>query len=112
LHQWNEELNQFVEERTTKLQLANQQLEATTKQLIMREKLAAIGEITAAVAHEINNPITAKQGSLEVIRDLMGSKAEAAKTGIIGEQLRRISEIVTRQLQFAKPQEYGGYSEQ
>jgi len=114
LRRWNEELNQRVDERTNKLQLANQQLEATTKQLIMSEKLAAIGEITAGVAHEINNPIAVMQGNLEVIRDLMGSKAEAAKTEfrLIDEQLHRISEIVTKLLQFAKPQEYAGYAEQ
>lgn len=114
LRQWNEELNQRVEERALKLQQATRQLETTTKQLIMSEKLATIGEITAGVAHEINNPIAVMQGNLEVIRDLMGSKAEAAKTEfrLIDEQLHRISEIVTRLLQFAKPQEYAGYSEQ
>lgn len=114
LRRWNEELNQRVDERTNKLQLANQQLEATTKQLIMSEKLAAIGQITAGVAHEINNPIAVMQGNLEVIRDLVGSKAEVTKTEfrLIEEQLHRISEIITRLLRFSKPQEYAGYSEQ
>jgi signal transduction histidine kinase len=114
LRQWNEELNHRVEERTSKLKLANQQLEATTKQLVMSEKLAAVGEITAGIAHEINNPIAVVQGNLEIIRDLMGSKVDAAKTEfrLIDEQLRRISEIVTRLLQFAKPQEYAGFVEQ
>jgi two-component system, NtrC family, sensor kinase len=89
-------------------------LEATTKQLIMSEKLAAIGEITAGVAHEINNPIAVMQGNLEVIRELMGSKAEAARKEfqLIDEQMHRMSEIVTRLLQFAKPQEYAGYTDQ
>lgn len=79
----------------------------------MSEKLAAIGEITAGVAHEINNPIAVMQGNLEVIRELMGSKAQMARTEfrLVDEQLHRISEIVTRLLQFAKPQEYAGYSE-
>jgi two-component system, NtrC family, sensor kinase len=113
LREWNEELNQRVEERALKLQRANQQLETTTKQLIMSEKLAAIGEITAGVAHEINNPIAVMQGNLEVIRDLMGSRAETAKMEfrLIDEQMHRISEIVSRLLQFAKPQEYAGYAE-
>lgn len=114
LRRWNEELNQRVEERTNKLQMAHQQLEATTKQLIMSEKLAAIGEITASVAHEINNPIAVMQGNLEIVRDVMGTKAEEAGTEfqLIDEQLNRISEIVTRLLQFAKPQEYAGYADQ
>jgi C4-dicarboxylate-specific signal transduction histidine kinase len=114
LRQLNEDLNQRVDERTSRLQLADRQLEATTRQLIMSEKLAAIGEITAGVAHEINNPIAVMQGNLEVIRDLMGAKAEAAKTEfrLIDEQLHRVSDIVTRLLQFAKPQEYAGFSDE
>ncbi len=113
LRQWNRELNQRVEERALKLQHANRQLEATTKQLIMSEKLAAIGEISAGVAHEINNPIAVVQGNLEVIRALMGTQADAAKTEfqLIDEQLRRVAEMVTRLLRFAKPQEYAGHSE-
>ncbi|WP_375789385.1 ATP-binding protein [Bradyrhizobium sp. Pha-3] len=114
LRQWNQELNQRVEERTNKLVHANQQLEATTKQLIMSEKLAAIGEITAGVAHEINNPIAVMQGNLEIIRDMMGARADEAKTEfrLIDEQMHRVSEIVTRLLQFAKPQEYAGFTDQ
>lgn len=113
LRAWNEELNHRVEERTSELQLANRQLEATTKQLIMSEKLAAIGEITAGVAHEINNPIAVMQGNLEVVRNLMGDRADIARTEfrLLDEQIHRISQIVTRLLQFAKPEEYAGYVE-
>lgn len=113
LREWNEELNARVEERTRELQLANRQLEATTKQLIMSEKLAAIGEITASVAHEINNPIAVMQGNLEIVRSVMGDKAQEAKTELrlLDEQVHRINLIVTKLLQFAKPQEYAGYVE-
>ncbi|MFC3722731.1 sensor histidine kinase [Neoaquamicrobium sediminum] len=113
LRAWNEELNDRVDERTRELQLANRQLEATTKQLIMSEKLAAIGEITAGVAHEINNPIAVMQGNLEVVRAVMGDRADEAKTEfrLLDEQIHRISQIVTKLLQFAKPEEYAGYVE-
>jgi two-component system NtrC family sensor kinase len=113
LREWNEELNTRVDERTRELQLANRQLEATTQQLIVSEKLATIGEVTAGVAHEINNPIAVMQGNLDVIRDLMGEKANLARTEfrLLDEQIHRISQIVTRLLQFAKPEEYAGYVE-
>jgi two-component system NtrC family sensor kinase len=113
LRDWNEELNRRVDERTRELQLANQQLEATTKQLIMSEKLAAIGEITAGVAHEINNPIAVMQGNLEVARNLIGPAADLAKTEfrLLDEQINRISQIVTKLLQFSKPEEYAGFVE-
>lgn len=113
LRSWNEELNARVEERTRELQLANRKLEATTKQLIMSEKLAAIGEITAGVAHEINNPIAVMQGNLEVVRSVMGDRADEVKTEfrLLDEQVQRISQIVTKLLQFARPEEYAGYVE-
>lgn len=113
LRQWNEALNARVEERTRELKESNRQLEATTKQLIMSEKLAAIGEITAGVAHEINNPIAVMQGNLEVVQGIMGSDAEKAKPEfrLLDEQIHRINQIVTKLLQFAKPEEYADYVE-
>jgi len=54
------------------------------------------------------------QGNLEIIREMMGAKADEAKTEfrLIDEQMHRVSEIVTRLLQFAKPQEYAGFTDQ
>lgn len=113
LREWNEELNVRVRERTRDLEHANLKLEATTKQLIMSEKLAAIGEITAGVAHEINNPIAVMQGNLDVIRSVFGADADKARVEfrLLDEQIHRISQIVTKLLQFARPEEYAGYVE-
>ncbi|MCP3374703.1 sensor histidine kinase [Bradyrhizobium cajani] len=113
LREWNEDLNVRVRERTRDLEHANLKLEATTKQLIMSEKLAAIGEITAGVAHEINNPIAVMQGNLDVIRSVFGADADKAKVEfrLLDEQIHRISQIVTKLLQFARPEEYAGYVE-
>ncbi|NML75842.1 HAMP domain-containing protein [Rhizobium sp. S-51] len=111
LRNWNDELNDRVAERTRELELANRQLEATTKQLIMSEKLAAIGEITAGVAHEINNPVAVMQGNLDVVRSVLGERADelATEFRLIDEQIHRVNQIVTKLLQFAKPEEYAGY---
>lgn len=110
LRSWNEELNTRVEERTFELREANRQLESTTKQLVMSEKLAAIGEITAGVAHEINNPIAVIQGNLEVLREIVGERAEDARTEfrLIDEQTERMRQIVTKLLLFARPDEFSG----
>ncbi|CAK7257317.1 MULTISPECIES: cache domain-containing protein [unclassified Shinella] len=113
LRLWNDELSQRAEQRALELRDTAARLETTTRQLVMSEKLAAIGEITAGVAHEINNPIAVMQGNLEIIRDMMGPGAEEAKTEfrLINQQMNRITEIVTKLLQFAKPQEYAGFTE-
>lgn len=112
LREWAERLERKVAERTRDLQEANRQLELTTEQLVMSEKLAAVGEITASVAHEINNPIAVIQGNLEVARAMLAEEADKVHTefSLIDDQVYRISAIVSKLLQFAKPEEYSDAS--
>ncbi len=111
---WNEELNTRVEERTAGLLLANRQLEEATQHLIVKEKLATIGEIAAGVAHEINNPLAVMQGNLELLREAVlqdsgpGGKEEF---DLIEDQIQRISTIVSKLLQFSKPSEHAAEHE-
>jgi signal transduction histidine kinase len=109
-----QELNKRVEERTAELQAANKQLEATTQQLVISEKLAAIGEITAGVAHEINNPVAVIQGNMDVIREVLGDETDQVITEfrLIDEQVHSINLIVSKLLQFARPEEFAGYHDQ
>lgn len=110
LREWAAELNQRVEERTAELRDANKRLEATTKQLVVSEKLAAIGEITAGIAHEINNPIAVIQGNVDVIRQELGSNTEQLETefNLIDQQVHSVNVLVSKLLQFARPDEYFG----
>lgn len=113
LRDWADDLNVRVEERTAQLQEANQKLETTYKQLVMSEKLASIGEITAGVAHEINNPVAVIQGNVDVVRLTLGKQAEPVKTelDLIDRQIMRIGGIVGKLLQFARPSDYGKFEE-
>jgi len=113
LRDWADDLNVRVEERTAQLQEANQKLETTYKQLVMSEKLASIGEITAGVAHEINNPVAVIQGNVDVVRLTLGEQAEPVKTelDLIDRQIMRIGGIVGKLLQFARPSDYGKFEE-
>ncbi|WP_246175761.1 sensor histidine kinase [Roseovarius bejariae] len=111
LRDWAESLERKVEDRTRDLREANRKLEDTTEQLIMSEKLATVGEITASVAHEINNPMAVIQGNLDVARSLLAeAEAEKVKTEftLIDDQVYRIGAIVSKLLQFARPEEYSG----
>jgi len=106
LQQSHDELDRKVVERTRELQSAQ-------SQLIKSEKLAAIGQLTAGIAHEVNNPIAVIQGNLDLVRETLGRKADRVKTELklIDEQVERIRLIVTRLLQYARPGEYAGYVE-
>lgn len=113
LRDWADELNARVDKRTEQLSDANAKLEETYQQLVMNEKLASIGEITAGVAHEINNPVAVIQGNVDVIRMVLAENAEPVKTelDLIDNQVMRISAIVGKLLQFARPSEFGNFAE-
>lgn len=113
LKRWGEALDREVARRTAELELAVADLKAAQSQLVMNEKLAAIGQLTAGVAHEINNPVAVIQGNLDVLRDLLGEAAHPVEPEVrlIQEQVHRIRLIVAKLLQFARPQDYVGYLE-
>ncbi|QPF74797.1 HAMP domain-containing protein [Roseateles sp. DAIF2] len=106
LQRWGEELDRKVAERTA-------DLEAAQAQLVQSEKMATVGQLTASIAHEINNPIAVIQGNLDLSRELLGPAIEPARAELrlIDQQIERMRLIVTQLLQYARPTEYAGYVE-
>ncbi|MDF3606480.1 cache domain-containing protein [Paracoccus sp. DMF-8] len=106
----NAGLNQRVEERTAELTQANRALAEATRQLVLSEKLATIGEVTAGVAHEINNPLAVIQGNVDVLRLILDEQGceTPAELALIDEQVHRIGALVSQLLQFARPEEFAG----
>jgi two-component system NtrC family sensor kinase len=113
LRRFADELDAKVAERTGQLEEANRSLLDAQRQLVMSEKLAAIGELTAGVAHEINNPIAVMQGNLDLIRAELGPTLAPVRQEVklLDEQIDRVRLIVTKLLQFARPDAYAGYVE-
>jgi signal transduction histidine kinase len=107
LQRWHAELDAKVAERT-------RQLAETQAQLVRSEKLATVGQLTASIAHEVNNPIAVIQGNLDLLRELLPAPAiarVAPELKLVDEQIERMRLIVTQLLQFARPGEYAGYVE-
>ena len=106
LQRWNAELDAKVADRS-------QALEAAQQQLLRTEKMAAVGQLTASIAHEVNNPIAVIQGNLDLMRELLGPQAQPvlAELKLVDEQIERMRLIVTQLLQFARPNEFAGYVE-
>jgi signal transduction histidine kinase len=74
LEEYSKNLEVKVTERTQDLEIKNKELKETMRelqetqqQLIIREKLASLGNLVAGVAHEINNPIGAIHSSSDVV---------------------------------------------
>lgn len=66
-----ERLNAELAQSNDQLESMNTELKAAQQQIVMREKLAAMGELTAGVAHEIKNPLNFMMNFSEVSQELM-----------------------------------------
>ncbi|MDM7941211.1 MAG: cache domain-containing protein [Hydrogenophaga sp.] len=113
LQRWGAELDHKVAERTRELEMSNASLQMAQQQLVKSEKLAAIGQLTASIAHEINNPIAVMQGNLDLMRETLGAHALPVRgeLELLDGQVERMRLIVTQLLQYARPTEYAGYVE-
>jgi signal transduction histidine kinase len=74
------DLENQVTERTAELKQSLENLKATQAQLIQSEKMASLGEMTAGIAHEIQNPLNFVNNFAEVNNEITGEiKAEIEK---------------------------------
>ncbi|MGI4750210.1 MAG: sensor histidine kinase [Janthinobacterium lividum] len=94
------ELEVLVKERTAELlsqtaelQHALAELRTTQDQLIQSEKLASLGELTAGIAHEIQNPLNFVNNFSEVSAELIDEMGEELEKGDVKEALAIATDI-------------------
>ncbi len=73
------------------------------QQVVQSEKLAAVGQMLAGVAHELNNPLTAILGVSDLLREENGAEPMRRQLDLIHQQARRAAEIVRNLLAFSRP---------
>ncbi len=79
-------------------------LKRLEEQLIQAEKLAAMGQMLAGVAHELNNPLTAILGVTELLREREGADDSTRRQlELTHRQARRAARIVQNLLEFSRP---------
>jgi signal transduction histidine kinase len=99
-----------VAEAIEALERSNRELVRVQKQLIKRERLAALGELAAMVAHEVRNPLGVLFNSIASLRKTLRGGARAPSLpdaevllGIAAEEADRLNRIVSALLDFARP---------
>ncbi len=96
----------FVVRKAEKIieQRASEQRELE-EQLHLAERLAALGEMVAAVSHEIKTPLGIIQSTAELLKGMGDSHGEHRRlSAVITEESKRLNNIVTEFLDFARPQ--------
>jgi two-component system sensor histidine kinase PilS (NtrC family) len=71
----------------------------------MKQRLAAVGEMAAGIAHEIRNPLASMAGSLQVLREeLVLGDDQAQLMDIVLRESRRLNDTIRSFLNYARPQ--------
>lgn len=83
----------------------NRRLEQAQAEARRSERLAALGQLSAGLAHEIRNPLGVIKGSAEMLTQKLGESNPLAAelAGYISTETNRLSALVTRFLDFARP---------
>jgi PAS domain S-box-containing protein len=96
----NEGLERRVEERT-------RELHAAQEELLKSERLSALGQLTATVAHELRNPLSAIRNTTYAIREAAGSDRLQFERPLtrIERSIMRCENLVSDLLDFTRPKE-------
>jgi two-component system sensor histidine kinase HydH len=95
---------QKYEQTAVELQRAYDELRSTVDQLLLADRHASLGQMSAAIVHEIRNPLGAIHGAAEALESTVPPEHEKAEfLTIIKREAERLNGLVTDFLQFARP---------
>ncbi|SPF36727.1 Signal transduction histidine kinase, nitrogen specific, NtrB [Candidatus Sulfopaludibacter sp. SbA4] len=89
------------------LSAANVQIREAQEAVARSDRLAALGQLSAGLAHELRNPLGTIKASAEMLNHNISRENEIARevAGFISSEVDRANSLITRFLQFARPLE-------
>ncbi len=87
------------------LAIANRSLQAAEDAVRRADRLAALGQLTAGLAHELRNPLATIKSSAELLQKNLPEENEVAKevAGFVSTEVDRTNSLISRFLEFARP---------
>ncbi len=103
--QQSQHQTQLYRDLAERLAETNRRLEHAQAEARRSERLAALGQLSAGLAHEIRNPLGVIKGSAEMLTQKLQASDELARelAGYISTEVNRLSALVTEFLDFARP---------
>ncbi len=99
----HESLEKDLRDRAEQIAAINEMLKMTRVQMAHREKMVAIGQMAAGIAHEIGNPLASLSSVVQYLRRKLGTHEEKEQLSLIEYQVKRISSILRRMLSLSRP---------
>jgi signal transduction histidine kinase len=87
------------------LERSSIELREAQAELVRRERLAALGELSAVVAHEVRNPVSVIFNAVSTLRKKPPPADETKLIEIVNEEAERLKRVVADLLDFARPRE-------
>jgi len=101
VNQFNEELTKEVQSATSELKRLHEALSESQRQLSQSEKLAALGEVTAAMAHQIGTPLNSVSGYIQLmLQEGNLHPSDQHRLKIIESQLDRLADAFRKLLSY------------
>jgi signal transduction histidine kinase len=99
-----QEVQQQAEKVAERMRQVSRDLQTARHEVLRSERLAAVGELAAGVAHEIRNPLTSVKLLLQhAVRQANGPKLDESQIGLILEEIGRMETTIQGLLDFSRP---------
>ncbi|MGG6263025.1 ATP-binding protein [Leptolyngbya sp. AN03gr2] len=94
----------FNEQLSQKVAACSMDLKLSQEKLVEQERLAAIGEFTSMIVHEIRNPLTTIEMGLRYAQKVLQSDSDQQRLMLALGESHRLQNLLTEILHYAKPQ--------